>query len=96
MSIDGVSYSRILVRQVQCLRDPICTNNKNTGNNLLSLQVYTFPLYTYQFVCVGVNTHTNTKTSAIIYVPPIYCFNILIFILILLLHIGFILPIYGL
>ena len=55
MRIYGVSTSGVWVRQVQCLRDPICANNKNTGNTFLSVKVYPFPRH--------VPYHTTTKTS---------------------------------
>ena len=43
MRIYGVSTSGVWVRQVQCLRDPMCANNNNTGNTFLSVKVYPFP-----------------------------------------------------
>ena len=56
MRIYSVSTSGVWVRQVQCLRDTICANNKNTGNTLLSVKEYPFPRQ--------VPYHTITKTSA--------------------------------
>ena len=55
MRIYGVSTSGVWVRQVQCLRDPICAINNNTGNTFLSVKVYPFPRH--------VPYHTTTKTS---------------------------------
>ena len=55
MRICGVSTSGVWVRQVHFLRDPICANNKNTGNTFLSVKVYPFPRH--------VPYHTTTKTS---------------------------------
>ena len=59
MRIDGVSTSRIGVRQVQWLRDLIYDKN-NIGNTCLSLQVY----YIYTPFLINTTTlETQYKTT---------------------------------
>ena len=69
MWIYDVSTSGVWVRQFQCIRDPICANNKNTGNTFISIKVYPF--------LRNVPYHTIKKTSAI---PYIYIYIYILYI----------------